>query len=107
MFAIFTPRLRGMTYGSDEYKACLKEMGPGLAHHYAHNRHHPEHHPAGIDGMDLIDILEMYVDWWASSKRHADGSITRSIEHNKGRFQMSDQLANIFRNTAQNLKFDE
>ena len=32
-----------LTYGSDEYKACLTEMKPALDHHYAANRHHPEH----------------------------------------------------------------
>jgi hypothetical protein len=38
----WTPKLRDMTYGSDEYKAALKEMGPALQHHYANNRHHPD-----------------------------------------------------------------
>lgn len=100
MFTKFTPRLSGMTYGSQEYKDCLSEMGPGLRHHYAANRHHPEHHEGGIDGMNLLDILEMYLDWTASSRRHADGDIAKSIEINKKRFRMSDQLAQIFRNTA-------
>ncbi len=43
MFAKMTSKLRGMTYGSPEYKECLKEMlGTALGHHYKHNRHHPE-----------------------------------------------------------------
>lgn len=100
MFTKFTPRLRGMTYGSDEYKACLAEMGPGLRHHYENNRHHPEHFPGGIADMNLIDVLEMFIDWKASSARHADGNVLRSIEINEKRFAMSDQLAAIFRNTA-------
>lgn len=108
MYAQYTPRLRGMTYGSPEYKTCLAEMmaSGGLSHHYAENSHHPEHHQAGINGMNLIDVLEMYLDWLASTRRHADGDVLKSIEHNKGRFQMSDQLVDIFRNTARDLSFD-
>lgn len=42
-FDRMTPRLKASTYGSDEYKAMLAELGPALQHHYANNRHHPEH----------------------------------------------------------------
>ena len=41
-FTEHTERLRGLTYGSDEYKASLKSLGPALDHHYANNSHHPE-----------------------------------------------------------------
>lgn len=44
VFEEFTPKLRGLTYGSDEYKACLAAMKPALDHHYANNSHHPEHY---------------------------------------------------------------
>jgi hypothetical protein len=109
MYAQFTPRLRGMTYGSPEYKSCLAEMmaSGGLQHHYEHNRHHPEHFGQdGIRGMNLIDLLEMYIDWSASTRRHADGDVLKSIEVNKDRFQMSDDLVAIFRNTARDLSFE-
>ena len=43
LFAEYTPRLAGMTYGSEEYRECLAGLGPALQHHYASNRHHPEH----------------------------------------------------------------
>lgn len=42
IFTEYTPKLRQMSYGSDEYKQCLKEMGTALRHHYDHNLHHPE-----------------------------------------------------------------
>jgi hypothetical protein len=43
MFAEMTRKLRELTYGSLEYKECLKQMrGQALGHHYSHNRHHPE-----------------------------------------------------------------
>lgn len=103
MFAVFTKRLKGMTYGSDEYKECLKEMGQGegpLRHHYDHNRHHPEHFKEGLKGMTLVDLVEMWIDWWASVQRHDDGDMMKSIEINKERFDMPDELVAIFENTV-------
>lgn len=102
MFRDVTHALHGLTYGSDEYKAQLEKMRTegALAHHYEHNRHHPEHFESGIDGMNLFDLLEMLVDWMAATKRHADGDIHKSIEINQDRFAMSDQLAQIFKNTV-------
>jgi hypothetical protein len=88
-FDTHTSKLRGMTYGSQEYKACLAEIKPALEHHYAHNRHHPEHHRNGIKDMNLIDIVEMLCDWKASSMRHNDGNILKSIEMNQARFGYS------------------
>lgn len=104
MFAEFSPKLKALTYGSDEYKECLKEMGTALQHHYEHNRHHPEHHDAGIAGMDLIDLNEMFIDWWASTQRMANGDTHKSIEIAKERWGLNDQLAQIFHNTAKRYK---
>lgn len=100
MFDAFTEKLRGSTYGSDEYKGFLKEMAEPLAHHYANNRHHPEHFKNGIKDMTLIDIVEMLCDWRASSMRHNDGNILKSIEKNQERFGYSDDLRKILENTA-------
>lgn len=99
-FTEFTPKLRGSTYGSEEYKSFLSDMKPALEHHYAANRHHPEHFANGIEDMNLFDVLEMFIDWLASTKRHADGDIMRSIEINRDRFGMAPQLVRIFQNTA-------
>jgi hypothetical protein len=101
MFDEYTPLLRNSTYGSEEYKGFLKGMSTALAHHYENNRHHPEHHPDGINGMNLIDILEMICDWKSSTLRHADGDIYKSIEINQKRFGYSDEMARILRNTAE------
>jgi hypothetical protein len=46
----------------------------------------------------------MFVDWMASTQRHNDGNIDRSIDINQKRFGMSDQLTAIFRNTARDFK---
>lgn len=146
-FTRVTDRLNGLTYGSDEYKACLKDMGPALKHHYANNSHHPEYWdpiPSGekvyeyhcescaniyilllsdqseciycgqevmnitertfftesrVTSMTLMDVIEMLLDWKAASLRHADGDIYKSLEINKGRFELSQQLVEIMRNT--------
>lgn len=93
-------RLKDLTYGSDEYKEQLNQLQPALEHHYKNNSHHPEYHANGIDDMTLLDVSEMFIDWLAAVKRHKDGDIMKSIEINKNRFNMSDQLVNIFKNTA-------
>ncbi len=98
-FDIYTPKLRDTTFGSDEYKGFLVGMGEGLQHHYANNRHHPEHHDDGLDGMTLMDLIEMICDWLAATRRHADGDIRRSIEVNQERFDYDNQLKRILHNT--------
>lgn len=91
--------LRGLTYGSDEYRAQLKKIKPALDHHYAANNHHPEHYESGVSGMTLIDLVEMACDWLAASKRHEDGDIQRSVTINAQRFALDPQLVAILRNT--------
>lgn len=44
VFDEFTAKLKGCTYGSEEYKGFLAAMKPALDHHYANNSHHPEHY---------------------------------------------------------------
>lgn len=130
-----TPQLKGSTYGSDEYKRFLAEMKPALDHHYAANSHHPEHfgylecnicfakmpldHNSqcpdcgngmfttrpDIGGMSLLDLVEMLCDWKAAGERHADGSISRSLEINQKRFEITPQLAGILKNTAKELEW--
>lgn len=99
----FTPKLAESTYGSEEYKGFLRDMGAGLKHHYQVNRHHPEHFKNGVTGMTLIDLVEMLADWKAATMRHKDGSLERSLEIQKERFEISDQLAQILHNTAEEL----
>lgn len=100
VFTEFTPKLKSTTYGSEEYRGYLAEMKTALEHHYGHNRHHPEHFARGVRGMHLVDILETLADWYASTKRHHDGDIHRSIELNQKRFGLSDELTAILHNTA-------
>lgn len=103
LFAEHTLQLANMSYGSDEYKASLEALKPALDHHYAVNRHHPEHFTDGVNDMTLIDIIEMFCDWKASTLRHNDGNLLKSIEQNAERFGIDGQLKQILLNTARML----
>lgn len=101
IFNKFTPLLRETTYGSDEYKGYLEGMGAALEHHYAHNRHHPEFFGEdGINGMTLVDLIEMLADWKAATERHDDGDLAQSLEIQRDRFNIDVQLVQIVKNTA-------
>lgn len=102
-FDRLTPLLKTLTYGSEEYKASLTELQVALKHHYANNSHHPEHYENGVNGFDLFDLMEMFFDWKAATERTKGGNIYKSIEHNKKRFDLSEQVCQIFMNTAERL----
>lgn len=91
-------------YGSQEYKRRTAMLGPMLEHHYENNSHHPEHYPEGVDGMDLLDVVEMFFDWKAASERGEESAmnLTAACE----RFRVSPQLQRIFENTADRLGFN-
>ncbi len=103
-FTEATDCLKGLTYGSPEYKASLNRIKPGINHHYEVNSHHPEFYENGIEGMCLIDLVEMVCDWYAACKRHDNGDIYKSIEVNKERFGISDQLNSVIVNTVKSLE---
>ena len=101
VFARVNDKLSGLTYGSEEYNASLAELKVvALPSHYAKNRHHPEHFTKGINDMNLIDIMEMFADWKASSERQNNGNLLTSITKNAERYQIDDQLKQILINTA-------
>lgn len=95
------------TYGSDEYKKSLEYLGPALDHHYQENDHHPQHFPNGISGMNLMQLVEMWLDWLAACKRNKNGNIYQSLEVNKDRFKISDQLYNVLLNQADVVESDK
>lgn len=93
-------------FGSDEYKRRTALLKPMLEHHYLKNRHHPEHHQFefggdcmhGVNGMDLFDVLEMFLDWKAASERGEESQM--HIASACERFHIDDQLKMIMQNTA-------
>lgn len=98
-FAEYTPKLKHIEYGSDEYRQCMQEMGQAIRHHQTNNRHHPEAHDGGVSGMNLLDVLEMLCDWKAATLRTKNGDIRRSLEIQRERFGLSEQLVAIMANT--------
>ena len=99
-FANLSRRSSTMTYGSEPYLKRLATLGPALRHHYETNRHHPEFHEEGIGGMNLIDVLEMLVDWKVANADYAECDFTTAIERNQRRFQFGDELKQLLLNTA-------
>ena len=92
-------------YGSPEYFERLKSIEKGIKLHYKRNRHHPEHFENGIKDMNLIDILEMLIDWYSASRCYSEtGDIGRSIEINQERFNYSNELKQILYNTIDYLE---
>lgn len=96
MFDEWTPRLRELEFGSDEYKAALSKMGEALKHHYENNRHHPEHFENGVNGMNLLDVIEMVCDWRAAADFKGQDV---NMEYLTKRFGLSEQLVSIIGNT--------
>lgn len=106
VFAAVTPKFKDNPYGSEGYKACLKELGTALEHHYGANRHHPEHFGEdGCNAMNLVDLVEMVCDWKAASKRHPGSSLEKSLEINDERFRLEQQVVDIVQKTAEDLKW--
>lgn len=97
LFDKWTPNLKRVEFGSEEYKQALEGMGEGLKHHYEHkdNRHHPEHFKNGINAMTLIDVVEMVADWMAAAdakRTHVD------LKYLAERFGINAQLIEIIAN---------
>ena len=111
-FDRMTPILATLTYGTEEYKDSVRQLGPALQHHFEHNDHHPEHYPGGVSEMSAMAIIEMVCDWRAASERtkqRADGdeymkrTFADGLKYNQERFGYSDDVASIIWATAKEL----
>jgi hypothetical protein len=96
-----TETIKDITYNSAKDHETLAKLKPALDHHYTNNRHHPQHFPNGIRDMNLVDVVEMLCDWKASSLRHRDGNILKSLTENQKKFDYSTELEQILENTVQ------
>lgn len=106
-FDKYTPRLKELTFGTPEYTQNIQDLKPALDHHYKVNDHHPQFHGEdGINGMNLMSLVEMLIDWKAAGERGKDGNIYKSIEINAERFGISKQLKRILINTAKYLGYE-
>lgn len=69
-FARINKAAREHPYGSEEYKAGLRQEKPTIDLHYSRNRHHPEHHENPAETMTFLDIIEMVCDWRSAWKTY-------------------------------------
>lgn len=90
-------------YGSVEERARFDALAEFRRLHYAVADHHPEHTPEGIRGMSLLSLAEMLCDWHAAGARHVGGDIWQSLEFNRKRFGLSDEVYTILENTVKEL----
>lgn len=94
------PELQKYAYGTPEFKTALGTIDAAIKHHYWLNDHHPEHFIDGVNGMTLVQIVEMVCDWLAASGRSGT-PLSMGLEINKARFHIDDQLALIIQNTVE------
>lgn len=89
-------------FGSAGYNKAKESLGDAVKHHYAHNRHHPEYFDNGVNGMNLIDLLEMLCDWKSATQNHPEkpGDMRKSIAWATEKYKISPELAQILYNTA-------
>lgn len=107
LFDTYRPLLNSLEYNSSEYMAALMNLRDGLAHHYERNSHHPEHYENGVDGMSLFDVMEMLIDWKAAiDRKGTEESVLGNFNATCERFSISPQLANIIRNTVNEIGWD-
>ena len=82
------------------YNVVLPDDAYGYEHLIRYLQTKQSEYKSSINEMNLFDILEMFIDWTAATRRHADGNIHKSIEINAKRFSLSPQLVEIFKNTV-------
>ena len=97
------PLMKDKKYGTSDYKDIIKQIKPAVDHHFSVNSHHPQFYKEGLGGMDLVDLVEMFCDWLAASKRNNDGNIQKSILFNKEKFDIPEVLCDIMNNTAKRI----
>lgn len=57
----------------------------------------------GIQGMSLIDLIEMCCDWKAAGEMSPNGDFAKSIEYNRERFNLSPEMVKILENTGREM----
>ena len=93
-------------FGSPGYVKAKETIADAVNHHYMCNSHHPEHYSNGIDGMDLVDVIEMICDWKAATTNNpkAPGTMQKSFDYAVAKYGITPQLANVILNTIENYK---
>ena len=78
---------QGLEFGSDEYKAALKELNigvgtQGFSLHSSRNDHHPEYYE-NVSDMPLFAVIEMVCDWRGAHDAYGNsGDWFEGVEYN-------------------------
>jgi hypothetical protein len=86
-------------YGTKEYKDKLARNKHVFELHYKHNSHHPEHYPNGILDMDLIDLIEMLIDWISYKDDISIKDAIELVDMQSERYGLSEDVKCILKNT--------
>lgn len=92
-------KFKEVDYCSKEYYECLDSVKDAVARHHRLNRHHPKHFQNGVNGMNIIDVIEMIADWYAASKRYKTQSFEQNLILAKEEHNIDSQLFEIILNT--------
>lgn len=96
---------KDVVYGSEQYKKDVEvNLKPALDNHYKLNSHHPQHHDKGFKEMQPLDVIEMLVDWKASTLRNKNGDIKNSLELNRKRYGYTVQEMKNFEKFYREIK---
>jgi hypothetical protein len=95
--------LQRYAYGDEEYKACLRTIKPAIKHHHAVNDHHPKFFQNGIEGMHLVQLIEMTCDWMAASER-SKTDIATGLQKNKEHYGIDDEVFQCIQRTVNVLR---
>ena len=95
---------QGYSRNSPQQQNHRKKWKPLLGEkHYSLNRHHIQYHDGGINGMNLIDLIEMLCDWYVATKEN-NRDIDKSIRENVQEHKIDSQLSRILKNTVREMK---
>lgn len=104
------PGFKGATYyvrgpwGKEEIPDAVKEkLKESIDLHHTNNDHHPEYFPSGMEDMDLIQLLELSVDWKSAMIRHGNYDIEENVRVGQQKFGYPDFFAKILCNTLKKL----
>lgn len=86
-------------YGSKEYKDKIERNQKVFELHYKNNSHHPEHYYNGILDMDLIDLIEMLIDWISYKDEISIEDAVDLIDKQSERYNLSMDLQCVLKNT--------
>jgi len=105
-FYLNIPKFTNVSFGEIEWENAMESIKT-MNNHYAVSPHHIQHYPNGINGVNLIDLLEMIVDWKSANNAYGDVKLSEALIIQKKRFGIDDQLYKIIVNTAKILGYLE